>query len=65
VKEQKTEREKTPKEFIEGQDFYYENGLMVLTAHFLRKRGYCCNNDCRHCPYAKREADFTFCPDSV
>lgn len=24
---------------------------MVLTAHFLLKRGYCCNSGCRHCPY--------------
>jgi hypothetical protein len=37
--------------FIEGVDFYFENGLMVLTAHFLKKRGYCCDSGCRHCPY--------------
>ncbi|MEM6723947.1 MAG: DUF5522 domain-containing protein [Bacteroidota bacterium] len=24
---------------------------MVLTAHYLEKRGYCCKNGCRHCPY--------------
>ena len=41
--------------FIEGVDYYYENGLMVLTAHFLLKRGYCCDNGCRHCPYPKEE----------
>ncbi len=34
-----------------GLDYYWENGKMVLTAHFLRKRGYCCGNKCRHCPY--------------
>lgn len=39
--------------FVEGVDFYFENGLMVLTAHFLKKRGYCCDNGCRHCPYPK------------
>lgn len=38
-------------EFVEKLDYYYENGLMVLTAHFLKKRGYCCGNNCRHCPY--------------
>jgi hypothetical protein len=38
---------------VEGVDYYFENGLMVLTAHFLLKRGYCCGNDCRHCPYPK------------
>jgi len=41
--------------FVEGIDYYFENGLMVLTALFLKKRGYCCNNDCRHCPYPKPE----------
>jgi Family of unknown function (DUF5522) len=40
---------------VEGIDFYFENGLMVLTAHFLKKRGYCCGNDCRHCPYELAE----------
>ena len=40
-------------EFVEGVDYYFENGMMVLTAHFLRKRGYCCNNGCRNCPYPK------------
>lgn len=43
--------------FTEGVDYYFENGLMVLTAHFLLKRGYCCGNGCRHCPYPKEEKD--------
>ena len=42
-------------EFKEGVDYYFENGLMVLTAEFLRKRGYCCGSGCRHCPYPKGE----------
>jgi hypothetical protein len=37
--------------FVEGVDFYLEDGLMVLTGRFLRKRGYCCESGCRHCPY--------------
>lgn len=41
--------------FTEGVDYYFENGLMVLTAHFLKKRGYCCGNGCRHCPYQEEE----------
>ncbi len=32
-------------------DFYFENGLKVFTAAYLRRRGYCCDNGCRHCPY--------------
>lgn len=32
-------------------DYYIENGFYVFTEAFLRKRGYCCSNGCRHCPY--------------
>ena len=35
----------------EGADFYFEDGLMVLTEDYLTRRGYCCGNKCRHCPY--------------
>ncbi|NOT48979.1 MAG: hypothetical protein HOP17_14665 [Acidobacteria bacterium] len=48
----KTERVAVPV-FKEGVDYYFEDGLMVLTAEFLRKRGYCCGSGCRHCPYSK------------
>lgn len=37
----------------EGEDYYLENGLYVFTASFLRRRGYCCESGCRHCPYPK------------
>jgi hypothetical protein len=40
------------KSLTEGVDFYYnKEGFMVLTEKFLRERGYCCGNGCRHCPY--------------
>jgi hypothetical protein len=39
--------------FVEGLDFYFDEGLMVLTRRYLLNRGYCCDNDCRHCPYDK------------
>lgn len=42
-------------ELVEGEDYYFEDGLMVLTARYLGRRGYCCDNGCRHCPY--RESD--------
>jgi hypothetical protein len=35
----------------EGEDFYMENGYRVMTEKYLSKRGYCCANGCRHCPY--------------
>ena len=37
-------------------DFYFDHGLMVFTAAYLLRRGYCCENKCRHCPYRKDEA---------
>ncbi len=37
---------------VEGIDYYFnEDGLMVLTKHYLTKRGYCCESGCTHCPY--------------
>lgn len=40
-----------PRLLREGEDYYLENGLMVFTAAFLERRGYCCESGCRHCPY--------------
>jgi len=42
---------------VEGVDYYFEGGLMVLTARFLEMRGYCCGNGCRHCPYSTDERE--------
>lgn len=45
---------------IEGVDYYYEGRFLVFTEKYLRDRGYCCENGCRHCPYgyrADRRAD--------
>ncbi|HEV7373718.1 MAG TPA: DUF5522 domain-containing protein [Pyrinomonadaceae bacterium] len=46
-----TNRSELP--LVEAEDYYLENGLYVFTASFLRRRGYCCNSGCRHCPYPK------------
>lgn len=35
----------------ENSDYYLENGAMVFTAGYLKRRGYCCGSGCRHCPY--------------
>ena len=37
----------------QSQDFYYENGYKVMTEKYHLKRGYCCKNKCRHCPYER------------
>jgi biotin synthase-like enzyme len=32
--------------------FYFdENGNVVFTKAYHLKRGYCCKNGCKHCPY--------------
>ena len=44
---------------IEGEDYYFENGLMVLTARYHLRRGYCCEQGCRNCPfvYSQKKAN--------
>lgn len=39
------------KHYIAGIDYYTENSNWVFTAWHHLKRGYCCKNGCRHCPY--------------
>ncbi len=37
---------------LEDGDYYLEeSGLMVFTEQYHVKRGYCCKNKCRHCPW--------------
>lgn len=38
-------------DLIEGEDFYREDDRIVFTALYHLRRGYCCGNGCRHCPY--------------
>jgi len=34
------------------RDYYFTSeGLLVFTAEYHLRRGYCCGNGCRHCPY--------------
>ena len=36
-------------------DEYYmsEEGYVVFTEKYHINRGYCCNSNCKHCPYKK------------
>jgi hypothetical protein len=38
----------------EGIDYYIEGERVIFTALFHIKRGQCCGNGCRHCPYIPR-----------
>jgi hypothetical protein len=41
----------SPSPLKEGEDFYREGALVVFTARYHLRRGYCCESGCRHCPY--------------
>ena len=38
-----------------NSDEYYisKGGYIVFTKKYHLKRGYCCQSDCKHCPYPK------------
>lgn len=37
---------------VQGEDYYLdENGNLVFTEKYHLKRGSCCKNGCRHCPW--------------
>ena len=39
-------------QLAEGEDYYFnEEGYIVLTEQFHLKKGNCCGNGCKHCPY--------------
>ena len=40
-----------PTLLLEGEDYYSDGGMIVFTASYHRRRGYCCESGCRHCPY--------------
>jgi hypothetical protein len=44
-------------------DFYIENGLYVFTEAYHLKRGYCCKNGCRHCPWNNSSSSFSSSTD--
>ncbi|GAB3640460.1 DUF5522 domain-containing protein [Spirosoma arcticum] len=42
---------------LADDDYYYTpEGFIVFTASYHSKRGYCCKNGCRHCPYGFKKS---------
>ena len=42
---------------LKEDDYYYsEEGFIVFTEKYHLKRGYCCKNNCKHCPYKTQQA---------
>lgn len=39
---------------LDKDEYYYsEEGYIVLTEKYHLRRGYCCHNNCKHCPFKK------------
>ena len=36
---------------LEKGDYYMEDGKLVFTEQFHLRKGKCCHNGCRHCPF--------------
>jgi hypothetical protein len=51
-------------QLVEGEDFYREGPYVVFTESFLRRRGWCCESGCRHCPWGYRSDRRSDAPDS-
>ena len=46
---------------LTSEDFYLsEEGYRVFTEKYHLKRGYCCKNGCKHCPYKYNKKTDTF-----
>ncbi len=42
--------------YTENVDYYInESGHWVFTSYYLLKRGFCCQNQCKHCPYGYKK----------
>src|ERR1700678_2272514 len=50
-----TSQEARAPSLVEGQDYYREGSAVVFTAGYHLRRGYCCGNGCRHCPYTESQ----------
>lgn len=54
----KSKNEIPPNAIQVSEDYYLNaDGLIVFTETFHLKRGYCCNNNCFHCPYGEETDD--------
>ncbi len=38
---------------VEGIDYHLDQGLLIFSRWYLLKRGSCCGESCRNCPYGE------------
>ncbi|GAB3333186.1 hypothetical protein GCM10027299_40410 [Larkinella ripae] len=44
-------------EGLDNEDYYInEAGYLVFTRAYHLKRGYCCKNGCKHCPWRRMKS---------
>jgi hypothetical protein len=51
VQELEAQRIFKEKTKLQPDEFYWEQGRLVFTEQYHLRRGRCCNNNCKHCPY--------------
>ncbi len=45
---------------MDPEDFYMSpDGYIIFTEKYHLKRGYCCKNRCKHCPYGIHDKNKT------
>ena len=43
---------------LKKDEYYYsKDGYIIFTEKYHLNRGYCCNNNCKHCPYKKNTSN--------
>ncbi|MEY3342718.1 MAG: hypothetical protein RL090_402 [Bacteroidota bacterium] len=43
---------------FDPEDYYLSpEGYIIFTEAYHLKRGYCCNSNCRHCPWKQKKSD--------
>ena len=45
---------------LKPDEYYIENERMVFTEKYHLRRGHCCKNGCRHCPYGDRKDNYDY-----
>ncbi|MFN8776958.1 MAG: DUF5522 domain-containing protein [Flavobacteriales bacterium] len=44
----------------DGDYYLSEEGFIIFTEQYHRRRGYCCQSGCKHCPYGFDKKTGTF-----
>lgn len=45
---------KSSNKLVENIDYILVDGYRIFTKEYLLKRGFCCKNSCKNCPYKNK-----------